>query len=138
MDAPYPVRYISGMPEQFWYTPPHAACVFSTQNGHYPKRQLPKNEVWPMPIMRSDLHHDVQKTAQCIAKQFPELARGITPIDSWYHLYRYWDAVDIWTEGAGFCYHVLYRIGMANKELDVEQDAMMDGFAKHWVATNEE
>lgn len=130
--------YISGMPEQYWNTPDHAACVFSTQNGRYPKRQLPKNEPWPMPIIRTDLHHDVQKTAQLLVRQFPELARGITPTDQWYHLYKYWDAVDIWTEGAGFCYFVLHRIGMVNKELDVEQNAMIDEFAKEWVADHEQ
>jgi hypothetical protein len=134
----YPMGYVCGMPEQFWYTPPNGVCAFSTQNGHFPKRQLPQGEQWPLQIMRSDLQHDIQKKAKTIAKQFPALARGITPIDNWYHLYKYWDAVDIWVEGPHFLFYVLQCLGMVNKELDEEQPRVINAFAQEWVAGNEE
>jgi hypothetical protein len=88
--------------------------------------------------MRTNLNHDVQKKAAQLARQFPELARGITPITDWYHLYRYWDAVDLWIEGAAFCYFVIHRIGMVNKELDEEFFFTIDEFAKEWIAGHEE
>ena len=134
--AVYPQPMLGGMPAQFWWTPDHAACAFSTQEGRYPKRQL--EQPYPAPILRTNLNHDVHKTAFQLARQFPDLASGIKPVENWYHLYRYWDAVDIWTEGAGFCYQVLNRIAEVNKELDDAFFIAIDETAKEWMARNEE
>jgi hypothetical protein len=129
---------IAGMPPQFWWTPDHAACVFSTKNGRFPKRQLPVDQPYPAQVIRTDMNHDIQKKARSIAREFPELAGNIQPTNDWYHLYKYWDAVDIWVEGAGFCLFVINLIGMVNKQFMEEKFAAIDECAKEWVTRNEE
>ncbi len=129
-------QFIGGMPQSFWRTPDNAAAAFSTQLGRYPKRQLP--DPLPPPIARSNMNWDIQKKAQNLVRQFPELARGITPIHEWYHLYKYFDAHDLWVEGAAFCFFVIYRIGVVNEQLIIEQREMIEDFAKDWVAFHEE
>jgi len=139
MTITYPAQLIGGMPLSFWRTPDNAVSAFSTHLGLYPKRQLPElPDQFPPPVVRSNLNQDVQKKAQSLAKQFPELARGITPINDWYHLYKYFDAVDLWIEGAAICFFVIHRIGIVNAQLDIEQRAMIEDFAKEWVDSHEE
>jgi len=129
---------LGGMPCSFWWTPDNAVAAFSTYLGKYPKRQLPRTEPWPVPILRSNVHHDVQKKAASLVKQFPDLARTIEPITEWYHLYKYFDAYDLWIEGAAFCFFVIHRIGTVNREVLHEQSGMIEDFAKDWVTSHEE
>jgi hypothetical protein len=136
MMTTYNNQFIGGMPVSFWQTPDNAVAAFSTQLGRYPKRQLPRP--LPAPIIRSNMNHDVQKKAQSLVKQFPELARRITPINEWYHLYKYFDAYELWIEGAAFCFFVIHRIGMINEQLIIEQRDMIEDFAKEWVASHGE
>jgi len=84
------------------------------------------------------MHHDVQKKAASLVKKFPDLARTIEPITEWYHLYKYFDAYDLWIEGAAFCFFVIHRIGTVNREVLHEQCGMIEEFLKDWVASHEE
>jgi hypothetical protein len=138
MAAPYPAPVLNGMPATFWWTPSHAVCAFSTQQGRYPTRQLSTDQPYPLPVMRTNMNLDIQKKALQLVKQFPELTRAITPLNDWYHLYRYWDAVDLWIEGAAFCFFVIHRIGVINKELDEVFFLTIDECAKEWIAGHEE
>lgn len=132
----------SSIPRAFYHTPENAAAAFSTHCGRVPKRQLV--EPSPPPIIRSNLVLDVQKKAHSLMMQFPELARTVVPIDphkrqsDWYHLYKYFDAVDLWIEGVFFCYYVIHRIATFNEEPDIEPRATIDKFAKQWIIDHQQ
>ena len=97
----------------FTETPPKPLAVFSTHLSTRPFRNLPK----PVPphVIRSADHDDVSRKAWSLLHTYPEVAESIfTPPAAWLDLYHYFDAMDLWTEGAGFLFHVLGFIVRVN------------------------
>lgn len=100
-------------PTFFTETPPKPLAVFSTHLSTRPFRNLP-NPV-PPHVIRSADHEDVSRKAWSLLRTYPEVAESIfTPPAVWPDLYHYFDAMDLWTEGAGFLFHVLGFIVRVN------------------------
>jgi hypothetical protein len=57
----------------------------------------------------------------------------MTPPTAWPDLYHYFDATDLWMEGAGFLFHVLGYIVKVN----LTKLNFLDNFAREWAFLNE-
>lgn len=126
-------------PLAFFNVPARRPSTFSTKFGAIPKRQLP---LPPSPaIVRSDINAEIRRKATSLREEFPEIVRGISkPPTSWYDLYDYFDAVDLWYEGAPFLFYVLNHISnenvILNRELEESKHAEIRNWAKLWVDAN--
>jgi hypothetical protein len=128
------------LPKKFYDNIPHdAPALFSTKNGSREKRQLQSPP--PPPVARSDLDHEVKRMAALLRKTLPDVASTIRNPSSWIDLYYFFDAVDLWVEGAPFLYFVLSHISRDNEiaqqvSIKREQDAIIFQYAGNWVAEN--
>lgn len=119
-------------PTFFIDIPPDSAAIFSTLLGTRPFRPLPN----PVPVhaIRSGSENDIRDKSYDLFKRYLALAESIvTPPTTWQDLYHYFDATDLWTEGAGFLFHVLGYIVMVN----ATKLNFLESFARGWAFSNE-
>ena len=115
------------------------AATFSTKGGTIPKRQNPYP--LPPPLARSNVDADIRRKATSLRMEFPEIVRKIDkPPASWYELHNYFDAVDLWNEGAAFLFYVMNHIAneniLLNHDLEQTKLAEIRSWAKLWVEGN--
>jgi hypothetical protein len=119
-------------PAFFTDIPSDSAAIFSTVYGTRPLRTLP----YPVPVhaVRSGSEKDILDKAWSLLETYPEIAQPIfTPPATWQDLYLYFDATDLWMEGAGFLFHVLGFIVRINVgTLDCIQN-----YVRQWAFLNE-
>jgi hypothetical protein len=119
-------------PTFFTDVPPGSAAIFSTLLGTRAFRPLPN----PVPIhtIRSGSRNDIQDKSCYLFKTYLGIAESIvTPPTTWQDLYHYFDATDLWTEGAGFLFHVLGYIVKVN----VTKLNFLENYAREWAFSNE-
>lgn len=119
-------------PTFFTDIPPGSAAIFSTLLGTSPFRPLPN----PVPIhaIRSGSEDDIRDKSYDLFKRYLTIAESIvTPPTTWQDLYHYFDATDLWTEGAGFLFHVIGYIVTVN----VTKLNFLESFARDWALSNE-
>jgi hypothetical protein len=119
-------------PTFFTDIPPGSAAIFSTVLGSRPFRPLPN----PVPVhaIRSGSGNDIQEKSYDLFKRYLTIAESVvTPPTTWQDLYHYFDATDLWTEGAGFLFHVLGYIVTVN----VTKLNFLESFAIEWAFSNE-
>lgn len=123
------------LPKSFYSLPANSRAVFSTAHGKYPKRDLP--EPPPLCITRSSVALDVEKKAEALWEPFYyDIYNNIRRPESWYDLYHWFDAVDLYVEGASFCYFVLLNLFERMEYHKRETAHMIDKFAKEWAQEN--
>jgi hypothetical protein len=128
------------LPKKFYDNIPRdAPALFSTKNGTRQKRQL--HSPPPPPVARSDLDQEVKRMAALLRRTLPDVASTIRNPRSWIDLYYFFDAVDLWVEGASFLYFVLSHISKDNEiaeqaSIKREQNAIIFQYAGNWVAEN--
>jgi hypothetical protein len=119
-------------PTFFTDIPPGSAAIFSTLLGTRPFRSL-SNPV-PVHAIRSGSENDIRDRSCDLFKRYLTIAESIvTPPTTWQDLYHYFDATDLWTEGAGFLFHVLGYIVRVN----VTKLNFLESFASEWAFSNE-
>jgi hypothetical protein len=123
---------MADFPEDFYILPQRALAIFSTCAGLYPKRELLTPA--PDPVVRTDVHGDVEKMAANLCNKFPDHAYDLRPPLTWYDLYQYFDAVDLWIDGPRFYYLVLYEIYNRMEAHRIDAHAQIHAFSKAWVA----
>ena len=75
--------------------------------------------------------------AALLRQELPQVAGFIRNPTSWKDLYYFFDAVDIWVEGAVFLYFVVSHIAKDNlMHHRMQQDAMVFQYAGKWVTDN--
>ena len=124
---------------KFYENDPHRPAKFSTKSGTIPKRQLQHPP--PPPIARSDVDADIRNKASSLRKEFPGAVRDIDkPLPTWNDLHDFFDAVDLWYEGAVFLFYVINHIANENKVLNHDLEKTQLGeirdWAKLWVEAN--
>jgi hypothetical protein len=117
---------------KFYKVPDRFPARFSTKNGKIPKREL------PLPasprITRSDVDEEIRCKAATLRDEFPDIARNISkPLSSWFELYDYFDAVDLWREGPAFLFYVLNHISNENRVLDHDLEESKHAEIRHWA-----
>jgi hypothetical protein len=123
------------LPVEFYDVPDHCKAIFSTRLGTIPKRKL---EVpYPYQIVHSNIKQDVEVKAHMLRGQFPGHICAVKAPTEWTDLYKYFDAYDIYLEGAEFCIQILYQIDAENQRLEPLINAEIDQYAADWVAWNE-
>ena len=127
------------LPAKFYNVPADAPAVFSTRNGIRAKRLLCIPP--PAPVVRSDFDQEVKRMAALLRKELPQVAGLIRNPGSWKDLYYFFDAVDLWVEGAVFLYFVISHISKDNEIAQesyrrMQQNAMIFHYAGNWVANN--
>ena len=126
-------------PKQFYTVNPSRLSTFSTKSGTIPKRE--NSYPLPPPLARSDVDAEIRRKATGLREEFPEIVRGIDkPPSAWYDLHNYFDAVDLWLEGAVFLYYVINHIAneniALNHDLEETKVAEIRQWAKLWVEGN--
>jgi hypothetical protein len=119
-------------PTFFTDIPPGSAAIFSTLLGTRPFRPLPN----PVPVhaIRTGSGNDIRDKSYDLFKRYLAIAESIvTPPTTWQDLYHYFDVTDLWTEGAGFLFHVLGYIVMVN----VTKLNFLESFTREWAFSNE-
>ncbi len=119
-------------PSFFTDIPPVSAAIFSTVLGTRPFRPLPN----PVPVhaVRSGSENDIREKANYLFKRYPTIAESIlAPPTAWQDLYQYFDTTDLWTEGAGFLFHVLGHIVTVN----LTKLNFIENYAREWAFMNE-
>lgn len=127
------------LPAKFYNVPADAPAMFSTRNGTRAKRQLFTPS--PAPIVRSDFDGEVKRMAALLRKELPQVAGLIRNPGAWKDLYYFFDAVDLWVEGAVFLYYVISHISKDNElahesYIRMHQNAMIFHYAANWVTNN--
>ena len=123
------------LPDKFYNVPADAPALFSTNNGTRAKRQLylPLSAT----IVRSDFDQEVKRMAAILRQELPHVAGLIRNPTSWTDLYYFFDAIDLWVEGAVFLYFVISHIAKDNvMHHRMQQDAMIFQYAGKWVTDN--
>ena len=126
-------------PESFYRnSPTDPPATFSTRCGKIPVRQLP--DPAPPVVIRSNVDGDIRSMATSLRQDFPAIVREIKKPTSWYNLYNYFDAVDLWYQGASFLFYVLNHISneniVLNHELEESKHQEISNWAKLWVEAN--
>lgn len=119
-------------PSFFTDIPRGSPAIFSTLLGTKPFRPIPH----PVPVhaIRSGSENDIRDKSCSLFKRYPTIAESImTPPTAWPDLYHYFDATDLWMEGAGFLFHVLGYIVKVN----VTKLNFLENFAREWAFLNE-
>jgi hypothetical protein len=127
------------LPAKFYNVPADAPALFSTRNGTRAKRELHCPP--PAPVVRSDFDQEVKRMAELLRKELPHVAGLIRNPGSWKDLYYFFDAVDLWVEGAVFLYFVISHISKENEMAQeahrrIQQNAMIFQYAGNWVTAN--
>lgn len=127
------------LPAKFYNVPADAPALFSTKNGARAKRQLYNPP--PAPVVRSNFDDEVKRMASLLRKELPQIADQIRNPTSWKDLYYFFDAVDLWVEGAVFLYFVISHISKENvvtqdAQNRMHQNAAIFRYAGTWVAEN--
>jgi hypothetical protein len=127
------------LPAKFYNVPADAPAFFSTRNGTRAKREL--HSPPPAPVVRSDFDQEVKRMAELLRKELPHVAGLIRNPGSWKDLYYFFDAADLWVEGAVFLYFVISHISKENEIAQethrrMEQNAIIFQYAGNWVSTN--
>ncbi len=120
-------------PEAFCRNVPlHAPAVFSTVAGMKPFRPLPSPP--PLPIIRPVDPDDIKRKAWSLIHMYPDVTQPVIyPPRSWPDLFIYFDPLDVWTEGAGFLFHV---VGFIVK-INVTRLKCIEEYAGDWARRNE-
>ena len=112
--------------------PPQSLAIFSTSLSTRPFRYLPNPA--PPHVVRSGNDNDIKNKAWSLLHTYHEVTESIfTPPAAWQDLYHYFDAMDIWTEGAGFLFHVLGFI----VKINWTRFKCLRTYADQWALTNE-
>jgi hypothetical protein len=127
------------LPAKFYNPPADAPALFSTRNGTRAKRQICSPP--PAPVVRSDFDQEVKRMAALLRKELPQVAGLIRNPSTWKDLYYFFDAVDLWVEGAVFLYYVVSHISKDNVVAQetynrMQQNAMIFQYAGNWVTEN--
>ncbi|KFY66986.1 hypothetical protein V496_01816 [Pseudogymnoascus sp. VKM F-4515 (FW-2607)] len=118
-------------PELFTNFPPHAPAFFSTNFGSRVVRIVPNPA--PQYAVRTNDPNDIYERANFYREKYPEFVHSIQSLPiAWEDLYTYFDPLDIWMEGAGFCFHVIHRLAAIN----IEKKRHIESFVDEWVQAN--
>jgi hypothetical protein len=118
-------------PELFKNFPPNALAVFSTNFQNRPVRFVPNPA--PQYTVRTYCPTDIFEKAKYYREKYPEFVHSIQQLPVvWEDLYTYFDPLDIWEEGAGFCFHVIHRLAAVN----IEKRRQMEFFVADWSENN--
>ncbi|OBT64148.1 hypothetical protein VE03_06274 [Pseudogymnoascus sp. 23342-1-I1] len=118
-------------PELFTNFPPNALAFFSTNFGSRAARLIPNPA--PQYAVRTNDPNDICERANYYREKYPEFVHSIQSLPiTWEDLYTYFDPLDIWMEGAGFCFHVIHRLAAIN----IEKRRHMELFVDEWVGAN--
>jgi hypothetical protein len=119
-------------PSFFTDIPQGSAAIFSTLLGTRPFRLLPNPA--PVHTILSGSEDDIRNKSYFLFKRYPTIAESIiNPPTAWQDLYVYFDAADLWAEGAGFLFHVLGHIVKVN----LTKLNLLEQFAREWASFNE-
>ncbi|KFY48446.1 hypothetical protein V495_01325 [Pseudogymnoascus sp. VKM F-4514 (FW-929)] len=120
-------------PELFTDFPPNAPAFFSTSFGSRAVRLVPNPA--PQYAVRTNDPNDIYERANFYRDKYPEFVHSIQSLPiAWEDLYTYFDPLDIWVEGAGFCFHVIHRIAAINIEKRNQIELYVDEWAKDNLA----
>lgn len=117
----------------------HYPAIFSTLNGTREKRTLDPDSL-PAPIARNDLANDVHSKANYLRIHFPTWIMSVRTPGAWADLHHWFDATDLWVEGAPFLYIVLNYIHRQNEEIVRMWEfktAEINQWVNSWVSANE-
>jgi hypothetical protein len=118
-------------PELFQNFPPNAPAVFSTNFHNRRVRFIPKPA--PQYAVRTHCPIDIFEKANYFREKYPEFVYSIQQVPvAWEDLYMYFDPLDIWEEGAGFCFHVIHRLAVVN----IEKRRQIELFVADWAENN--
>lgn len=121
--------YVS--PELFKNFPPNAPALFSTNFRTRPVRFVPIPA--PQYAVRTYDPRDVYERSNFYRDKYPEFVHTIQSLPiAWEDLYAYFDPLDIWMEGAGFCFHVIHRLAAVN----IEKRRQLEYFVAYWAENN--
>ncbi|KFY13711.1 hypothetical protein V492_03086 [Pseudogymnoascus sp. VKM F-4246] len=118
-------------PELFTNFPPNAPAFFSTNDGSRGVRLVPQPA--PQYAVRTNGPNDIDDRAKFYRDKYPQFVHSIQSLPiAWEDLYTYFDPLDIWMEGAGFCFHVIHRVAAAN----IEKIRLIESFVDEWSEAN--
>lgn len=118
-------------PELFTNFSPNAPAFFSTNLRTRAVRLVPNPA--PQYAVRTNDPNDIYDRANFYRDKYPEFVHSIQSLPiAWEDLYTYFDPLDIWMEGAGFCFHVIHRIAAIN----IEKKRQIESFVYEWSEAN--
>ncbi|OBT83261.1 hypothetical protein VE02_07603 [Pseudogymnoascus sp. 03VT05] len=118
-------------PELFTNFPANAPAFFSTNFGSRAIRLVPKPA--PQYAVRTNDPNDIYERVNFYRDKYPNFVHSIQSLPiAWEDLYTYFDPLDIWMEGAGFCFHVIHRLAAIN----IEKTRQIESFVNEWSAAN--
>lgn len=118
-------------PELFTKFPPNAPSLFSTNLRSRAVRYVPIPA--PQYAVRTNDPNDIYERANFYRDKYPEFVHSIQSLPiAWEDLYTYFDPLDIWMEGAGFCFHVIHRLAAVN----IEKRRQIESFVNEWTRVN--
>lgn len=119
--------------DPFYVLPADSEAIFSTQNSKYEKRSLSTPP--PLRIARSDVAKDVDAKFNTLWDQYRLQLHDLKPLHREEELYRFFDAVDLYTEGRDFCWKVVARLSNHSQMLGTQTHFEVDTLAKEWAKT---
>ncbi|KFY80952.1 hypothetical protein V499_00247 [Pseudogymnoascus sp. VKM F-103] len=129
IDLPVVPGYVP--PELFTNFPPNAPAFFSTNLRSRSIRLVPKPA--PQYAVRTNNPNDIYERANFYRGKYPGFVHTIQSLPiAWEDLYTYFDPLDIWMEGAGFCFHVIHRLAATN----IEKRRQIESFVNEWSIVN--
>lgn len=129
IDLPVVPGYVP--PELFTNFPPNAPAFFSTNLRSRSIRLVPKPA--PQYAVRTNDPNDIYERANFYRDKYPGFVHTIQSLPiAWEDLYTYFDPLDIWMEGAGFCFHVIHRLAATN----IEKRRQIESFVNEWSVVN--
>ncbi|OAF57847.2 hypothetical protein VC83_05628 [Pseudogymnoascus destructans] len=118
-------------PELFTNFPLNAPAFFSTNLRSRAIRLVPKPA--PQYAVRTNDPNDIYERANSYRDKYPDFVHTIQSLPiAWDDLYTYFDPLDIWMEGAGFCFHVIHRLAGTN----IEKRRQIESFVNEWSVVN--
>lgn len=121
------------LPNSFYLGDHGGRALFSTKNGEQQKRtiELP----FPASVVRTSFQQDVYNEAKRLRSVVSEeLYSQVRQPRTWYDLYDYFDAYDIYVKGALFCCQVLNEIFNGNEH----RRETLDRIALRWITEHPE
>ncbi|KAK4181438.1 hypothetical protein QBC36DRAFT_374301 [Triangularia setosa] len=106
--------------------PRDSPCVISVNNtGNAPRFYSD-----PLSIPKRDIEcwnqARIEEEARTIRAQHPALAENVTAPASWEDLYRYYDAHDLWLQGAWNLWAVIDELGYLNQKMECYHQKMQE------------
>lgn len=109
--------------------PPDAQCIFSLSDEVKEPRSFP-NAILPDREAVAWTAEELQAEADLLRAKFPDEVQRLVRPTEWEHLYRYFDAHDLWFKGAWNLWNLLEHLCMEN-------DFIVGDWAYKWC-THEE